>query len=329
MEMIMMFRMKKLCVLSLLLALLLWPELRAQTFPLSSHFLWNPQAEQPAMAGSADGIRLLAGFRYQWTGIEGAPQTAYAGADMKLPLKNSSAGIWMNYDKTGLMSFTQVRLSYAYTQPLNSKSALSAGIHAGLLSIGLDGSRITTPGGSGGNDDDLLPRERSNGIRPEIGLGLNYQHELFYAGLFVQNLAGATSQINGLNGSFRADYGRHMGIQAGAVIPVGQNFSIDPALMLRTDLNNLQLDLATTLTYRKRFSAGLGFRGYNNNSVESLMALARIGITKDLALGYSYDSNLSGLNTVTNGSHEVSIGYLIPRDSPVRKGKIINHPRFL
>jgi type IX secretion system PorP/SprF family membrane protein len=301
----------------------------AQSFPLSSHFLWNPQAEQPALAGSAEGIRLAAGFRYQWVGIEGAPQTAYAGADMKLPIKNSSAGIWLSYDRTGLMSFTQARLSYAYAQPLSDKSTLSIGVHAGIVSIGLDGSRITTPGGQGGNDDDLLPRERSNGFRPEIGFGINYKHEVFYAGVFLQNAAGLTSQINGLNGSFRADYGRYMGLQAGAVIPVGQNFSIDPAVILRADLNNFQLDFATMITYNQRFSAGVGVRGYNNSSLESLLALMRIGLTKDLALRYSFDANLLSLNSVTRGSHEISIGYLIPREAPSRKGKVINHPRFL
>jgi type IX secretion system PorP/SprF family membrane protein len=301
----------------------------AQSFPLSSHFLWNPQAEQSALAGSSDGIRLAAGYRYQWVGIEGAPQTAYVGADMKLPIKNSSAGIWVSYDKTGLLSFTQARLSYAYAQPLSASSTLSIGVHAGIVSIGLDGSRITTPGGQGGNDDDLLPRERNNGFRPEIGFGINYKHKVFYAGVFLQNAAGLSSQINGLNGDFRADYGRYLGLQAGAVMPVGKNFSIDPSIIVRADFNNIQIEVASMLTYIERFSAGIGVRGYNNSSLESLLALMRIGLTKDLALRYSFDANLLSLNSVTSGSHEISIGYLIPKEAPSRKGKVINHPRFL
>lgn len=301
---------------------------KAQNFPLTSHFMWNPQGEQAALVGSEGGIRLVGGYRYQWAGIEGAPQTAYAGADMKLPIKNSSGGIWVAYDKTGLTSFTQARLSYAYTLNVGS-GEISAGVHAGIVSAGLNGAGITTPGGGGGNDDDLLPVDRFNGFRPELGAGIHYRHPVFHAGAFIQNAGAFTTEISGVGGGFRADYGRYVGILGGANIPLAEKWTLDPAFMVRTDFNNWQTDFALTATFNKRFSLGAGARGYNNNSLESLIGLARIGITSDLALAYSFDASLSDLNTVTRGSHEISIRYLIQKEPVVKKGKVMNHPRFL
>jgi type IX secretion system PorP/SprF family membrane protein len=254
--------------------------------------------------------------------------TAYAGADMRLPIKNSSGGIWLNYDGTGAMSFTQVRLSYAYRIPV-AKHFISAGIHAGVVSIGLEGNKLTTPGGQGGNNDDLLPGARSNGLRPEIGAGLVYHHDKFYTGVFINNAAGFSSKVDGTSASFNADYGRYIGFQGGAAIRLSDNISLNPMVLVRTDFINYQIELVALTSLKERFSLGAGFRGYNNNSIESLLALMKIGITKDLALRYSYDVNLLALNTISRGSHEFSIGYIIPKEAPSRKGKIINHPRYL
>lgn len=304
-------------------------KLLAQTFPLSSHYMWNPQVEQPALTGQSDGIRLLGGYRHQWTNIEGAPMTAYAGADMKLPLKNSSAGIFLHYDKTGLMSSTQAKISYSYAQPLTQNSVISIGVHAGILSTGINGSGITTPGGSGGNDDGALPVGRTSGLRPELGLGVAYKNKNLYGGIFAHNILGSTATIQGQNASLTTDFGRHFGMQVGGEIPVANEFTLDPTLLLRTDFINFQVDFSTKVTYKERFSLGLGLRGYNKASFESLITLIGIGVTKDLGIRYSYDINLSPLNLVNKGSHELSIAYLIPKNAPSKKSKMLNHPRFL
>jgi type IX secretion system PorP/SprF family membrane protein len=302
--------------------------LYAQSFPASSHFVWNPQADQPALTGVSDGIRMTGGYRYQWTNIEGAPMTAYAGVDMALPIKNSSGGIWLNHDRTGAMSFTQAKLSYAYKIPLG-KSFISAGLHAGLMSISLDGSKLVTPGGGTGSGDDLLPVDRNNGLRAEIGAGIAYVHPAFYTSVAIHNAPGLTSKISGVNADFRADYGRYITFQGGGNIRLNDNISLKPSVLMRTDLKNYQLELVALASLKERFTLGAGMRGYNNNSLESLLALMSIEITDNLSVRYSYDVNLLALNAVSRGSHEFSLGYTIPKDTPSRRGKTLSHPRFL
>jgi type IX secretion system PorP/SprF family membrane protein len=302
--------------------------LYAQNFPASSHFVWNPQADQPALTGVSDGIRMTGGYRYQWTNIEGAPMTAYAGVDMALPVKNSSGGVWLSHDRTGAMSFTQAKLSYAYRIPVG-KSFISAGVHAGLMSISLDGSKLITPGDGAGGGDDVLPVDRNNGLRAEIGAGIAFVHPAFYTSIAMHNAPGFTSRIGGINADFRADYGRYLTFQGGGNIQLNENIAIKPSVLLRTDLKNYQLEFVALASLKERFTLGAGMRGYNNNSIESLLALMSIGITNNLSVRYSYDVNLLALNAVSRGSHEFSLGYLIPRSAPTRKGKTLSHPRFL
>lgn len=302
--------------------------LNAQNFPTSSHFVWNPQADQPALTGVSDGIRMTGGYRYQWTNIEGSPMTSYAGVDMALPIKNSSGGMWLHHDRTGAMSFTQARLSYAYRINVG-KSFLSAGLHAGLISISLDGSRLVTPGDGVGGVDDVLPLDKNNGLRAEIGAGIAFVHPAFYTSVAIHNAPGFTSKISGVNADFRADYGRYLTFQGGANVQINENISLKPSVLLRTDLKNYQLEFVALASLKERFTLGAGMRGYNNNSIESLLALMSIGITNNLSVRYSYDVNLLALNAVSRGSHEFSIGYIIPKSAPSSKGKTLSHPRFL
>jgi type IX secretion system PorP/SprF family membrane protein len=308
-------------------------QLFAQIYPQSSHYMWNPQFENPALSGSKEGIRTTANFRYQWTGFTGAPITTNVGADMPLPLKNSGGGILLQHDRTGAYSFTALKFSYAYTQNLGSLK-LSAGFNAGLVNAVLDGSKLTTPQGdfSGNNpnlNDDYLSTEKMSSFRPDLGLGIALRNDDFFVGVSVSNLANFSNEIKGTNASFSPDFGRYFTVHGGVKFPLGQKFSIEPNFLLKSDLNNWQTDISVVTTYNNLLSFGLGVRGYNNKSLESLLALVRIRVMKGMNFGYSYDANLGVLNQVSNGSHEISLSYLIPKKWETSRGKVVNHPRFL
>ena len=50
----------------------------AQQLPIRTNWQFNYFQENPAFAGFTDCLELKAGFRQQWAGFDGAPQTAYA-----------------------------------------------------------------------------------------------------------------------------------------------------------------------------------------------------------------------------------------------------------
>jgi|GEM_PF-3021189 len=300
----------------------------AQVYFPSSHFTWHPQIDQPALMGNSEGIRMLGGYRYQWVGIDGAPMTVYAGADMKLPLKNSSGGVHIAHDRAGASTYTSAKLSYAYSVRIGDNK-LNLGVQLGFLNIGLDGTKLVAPTDGISPDDDLINRGKSSAFRPEIGIGAAYIHNKFWVGASVHNLAGFKAKMDGLSTTFNADFGRYLAVQAGSVIPLSSRFSLDPGLLMRTDLVNWQLEAAILATLDKRYSLGVGARGYNNKSIESLLVLSKISISKNFSLMYSYDATLNKIRQVSGGTHEISLGYIIPKTAPSRSAKTINHPRYL
>lgn len=300
-----------------------------QVFFNSTHIpKWHQQVDQPALVGNSEGIRTFGAFRYQWVGIEGAPMTVYAGADMKLPLKNVSGGVFFAHDRVGAATFTSANLSLAYAIPVK-KNFISIGARAGLNSMSLDGSKLVTPSGNIGVEDPILSGEKQSAIRPDIGIGVSYIHSIFHVGAFVNNIADFKSKLNGLTTEFNTDFGRYYGLVGGAQIPVNQKISIDPTILLKMNAIHYQIDVSLAATLQEKYTIGLGARGYNKKSFESLMFITKIKILPKMSVMYSFDLLLNKINTVSHGSHEVSFLYVIPKNFNVKGTKVINHPRYL
>src|SRR5688500_8390835 len=56
----------------------------AQQDPLHSQYMLNPLLINPAYAGLNNNFNGTAGYRVQWTGLEGHPQTMHASAHTSL-----------------------------------------------------------------------------------------------------------------------------------------------------------------------------------------------------------------------------------------------------
>lgn len=304
-------------------------DISAQTFFNSTHIsTWHQQFDQPALSGQSEGIRAFATYRYQWIGIEGAPSTVFAGADMKLPLKNSSGGVFIAHDRVGATAFTSAHMTYAYSIPIK-KNSLNIGAKLGLVNMQLDGSKLIAPSDNIGIEDPLLNSSKSSSIRPELGMGIAFNHPIFHVQLYVNNIADFKSKLDGIDNKFDTYYGRYAGLGAGAKIDINEKISLDPTILLRSDFVNYQFDISLSATLLKKYSFGVGSRGYNKKSFESLFFITNIKLPKDIGLMYSFDLSLNSLQTVSHGSHEISIQYIIPKKYLTNRTKIINHPRYL
>lgn len=306
----------------------------AQTNPVSSHHGSNSVLVNPAMTGSHGGLGFLAGYRYQWTGVPGAPQTAYFSSDIYFDQARSAAGLQVVFDKLGAYTLSGLQLSYAYRQPVG-EWMLALGVNAGISLQGLDGSKLITPdgdysGGTPNHNDDILPTDKSRSVRPELGVGMAWMWEdKLEAGLSLQNLINAATSLDGLSRSADLLWGRTFHVHATGHIPAGDQFSVHPSLSLRTDLNNLQADFSVLGGFRQMIFAGLGYRGYNKNSSGALIPMLAYKPTRNMQIMYSYDADIGTLRGFSSGSHELSLRYVMPVSFQAKSPAIIYHPRFL
>lgn len=286
-----------------------------------SHFMFNGLAFNPAVAGSKESISALALYRTQWVGWEDAPKTQTLS--IHAPLRNikSGVGIHLINDELGQESNLEVSLSYAYKLELGN-GVLSAGLNLGFYQQALDGTKLKPED----QTDGAIPKTKANDIAGDIGLGLYYSTENFYAGISSRHInqpkiaydAGATGK------SFTVV--RHHYLTAGYTYNLSPKFDIKPSVLLKLDkLNNApQPEVNVNVFYNQKMWAGISYR-----HADALLPLVGFNLTDKIRLSYSYDVTLTPIAGYSGGSHEIMLGYDFFLVSKAKTDIIIKTPRFL
>lgn len=263
----------------------------------------------PSTAGSDSAIHVSAFDRMQWVGVDGAPQTFFASADMPFKFRGIRQGVGVNVlsDKAGLFSTTIVSAQYSYSRKL-WQGRLAIGIQAGMVNQDFRGSDIYIPDGDAWEpSDDLLPRSDVAGQSLDLALGAFYEKSFgekeFYVGISATHINEATIDLEEYSYS---EQKRTYYFHVGGNIPVNRTlFILQPSMLYKTTAQANQFDFTLRATYANRFWGGISYR---HNDAVVLMVGAEI---QSLRLGYAYDIGTSALAKASNGSHEILASYLV------------------
>jgi Type IX secretion system membrane protein PorP/SprF len=124
------------------------------------------------------------------------------------------------------------------------------------------------------------------------------------------------------------NYARNLLIMGGYDFQAGKHFSIMPSALIKTDLNQVQVDLSATMRIYDNIMTGIALRGYSARSLDAVILYAGFRV-KSLRVMYSYDINTSYLKGFNTGSHEVSVGIDLKLKKKVRTGYYYHNSRFL
>jgi type IX secretion system PorP/SprF family membrane protein len=246
---------------------------------------------------------------------------------------NSNVGFHVLNDRIGLMRSTYFAVDYAYNLRFK-QSQFSFGLAAGFIQANLRASQIRTPDGNydGGvnHNDDLIPNTDQGGLAPDVSVGIFYQWRNLRIGVSTLQLLNSQVNISDVSGTGAINYSRTFVSYVDYEFNFGTKFSLRPAVAMKTDFKQIQMDYQAIFGYNDRFFAGLGYRGYNNPSNDAVMVLIGFKVIRNLQVNYSYDATTSELNGFSNGSHELSAHFRLKiTDKTVDRGKIIYNPRFL
>ncbi|MDE6497582.1 MAG: PorP/SprF family type IX secretion system membrane protein [Muribaculaceae bacterium] len=295
----------------------------AQTDPLLSQHFAVPSLYNPAAAGSTELLRLRAGGRLQWVGVEHAPTTFLGTADMPLTLlgKRFGVGATVMHDSEGLYTGLRAGVQAAYKIKIFG-GTLSAGVQLGLFDEGFKGSEVILPDDDDFHQgaDDGIPTNDVHGTAFDFGAGIYYSHKYFNAGISCTHLGapvitleastGGSSSAGrageGMTGSkvfeFRAR--RTLYFQGEGNIPVKNTlFDILPSVIVASDFTFTSAVINARARYRKFLSIGVGYR-WNDAVTVTLGAEFR-----NFFVGYSFDYSTSAIAKASSGSHELFLGY--------------------
>jgi len=310
----------------------------AQQRPHYTQYILNNYIINPAVAGIENYVDVKISHRHQWVGLDGAPVTTYL--TLHAPLHKSDyeretpttvhasnenprgRAYWQEYtkaephhgigftmlnDRTGPLNRFAAYGTYAYHIGIYERTSLSAGISAGVQNWSLNASKLDF-GAANPIDPSVAGTGYLNRLRPDVNAGLWMYSANYFVGVAAQNII--PSKLKYAEDTVRLSDGKiipHMFLQAGYRMFLSDDFSFLPSVLVKY-INPLPIgvDVNAKVQYRDLLWVGASYRlddGYS--------AMLGVNINSTINLGYAHDFTTSRLNTVSRGTHEVVIGFLL------------------
>ena len=293
--------------------------LLAQQLPVRTTSIINPFQDYPAAAGTLGCMDLHMGFRNQWSGIEGAPQTAFANLHGQMEGQGDDFhgfGVRVESDDAGAWGYNAVNFSYAYNLRLSSGARLAAGLSAGFFQHRLDLSELIMPEFQVTNDPAIYGGNQF--IVPTIDASLWYYDRTKFAGLTIQNVTQPSMEKISQFGKLR----RHAVFLAGTQVELDGKWMFTPSAQARLGSGvPPSAEILGMMRYDEVVGVGLGYR-----SQSALIVAAQAKVMDYLTIGYAYEFNVSALSGAAPSTHEIVIG--INSCSVRQKGRAIPCPAY-
>ena len=275
-------------------------QMQAQQDPQYTQYMYNMNVVNPAYAGSYEGLAVGLLYRSQWVGLEGAPKTGTLSVHSPIG-KQVGLGVSLINDEIGPVRETNAYADFSYTLPMGADNKLAFGIKAGATfhRIGISETDIDVL-----DSGDPFFAQNINEVTPNIGAGIYlYKPNRYYVSVSMPNILDAVHLD--ANGRKIGSETQHLFAAAGYVFNLSDNFKLKPHGLLKTAFEApLSFDVNANLFMYDIVEVGVGYR-----LDDSFSGMVNFMITKNLRVGYAYDSINSELDYATTSSHEVFINF--------------------
>lgn len=301
----------------------------AQGDVMLTHYWAVPTYYNPAAVGEIELLRIRGGSRLQWIGIDRAPRTFLATADMPLKIagKKLGVGLVVQQESQGLYRNITANLQLGYKVKL-LKGELTIAMQGGILNEQFKGSEVYIPDDDDYHqpDDEAIPNYDVTGDAFDLGIGAYYRRGGSWVGLALLHANNPTvtfssdshsGGIGGIGGGLDGEGVKNFEFTASRTLyfTIGSNIKVKntlleviPSLLVRTDFSVTSYELTGRVRYKNMFSAGLGYR--YKDAISMMLGVEFKGVF----LGYSYDYNINDIAKVSSGSHEIFAGYNLKLD---------------
>lgn len=284
-----------------------------------SLYMFNGLYLNPAYAGSHEVVDLMAIYRHQWAGIDGAPQTGNLSVHGALRRNQYGLGLTVFGDHIGLTTSISATGSFAYRIKVR-KTKICLGVQAGATYYRQDNNSAIPGELQAQGYYDLTYSVNRTLVIPNVGAGIYIYGKRYYVGFSVPHILPASLnkklELNASNAI--AHQYNHYILTAGVVIgketsPVKFRPSFVAKYVKGLDRNIPDFDVSAALLFADRFWLGGTYRiasGLDNKKGTAVVAFFECKITHGLRIGYGFDYSLSKLNNFAKyGSHDIMLGY--------------------
>ncbi len=273
-----------------------------------TQYMYNPVAINPAYAGNRGMLSAIALHRSQWVGLDGAPETQSISVHSPIGFGRFGVGLSIVNDKIGPASETYFNGDISYTVQTSAEGRLSFGLKLGAHILDVNFNDLTLPSFG---IDPAFQNPIDNRLTPNVGTGVYYNTDKFFAGISAPNLLrnehfDSSNNSNGTN-SFVAAERIHYYFMTGYVFDVNPMLQFKPSTMIKAVSGApLQVDLTANFLINEKLTLGAAYR--LDAAVSGLIGYQ---VSDQINIGFAYDRETTELgNTQFNdGSFEVFLRF--------------------
>ncbi|GGG57289.1 membrane protein [Croceivirga lutea] len=267
-----------------------------------TQYMYNTVSVNPAYAGSRGHLSVAALYRAQWLGLDGAPETQTFNLHSPLGYNGLGGGISVVNDVIGPTAETYIDFDISYTIQLDFDKQLSFGLKPSAHLLNIDFNKLNQ---FQSGQDDLLQQNIDNKFSPNVGAGVYYHTDKFYAGLSVPRILETTHFESSSLSTAKEEMNWYF--ISGYVWDLNPDLKFKPAVLSKMVRGApLQLDLSANFMYSERFVGGVAYRWD-----AAVSAMAGFHVNEQLMIAMAYDREITELGSTAfnNGSFELILRY--------------------
>ena len=270
--------MKNRKIILALLGLLLWiTDSYAQQDAQYTQYMYNMNVINPAYAGSRGTLSLGLLARSQWTNVNGGPKTMTFDAHAPVG-KKVGMGLSVIADEIGPAKEQNIYADFSYTLTTSQEGRLAFGLKAGVTLLNVNLLDVVLPQTATG--DDPLFDENINDAFPNVGAGVYYYNDKWYAGFSVPNLL-KSEHLDKENINTKASEEIHYFLTTGYVFDLSSTLKFKPSILVKGVTGApVSFDVNANFLMYDRFEVGASYRWQ-----DAVSMLFNFGVTRFRARG--------------------------------------------
>lgn len=279
---------------------------KAQQDPQYTQYMYNTEVVNPAYAGNREALSFGLLYRTQWVNFgEGAPNTGTFTVNSPVG-NNMGLGLSVVNDRIGPAIETNFNIDYSYSINTSETGKVSFGLKAGFDILDVDFSKLNIYDPS---DPYFQDNNIDNKLQPQIGAGIYYNTEKFYAGLSVPNFLTTKhfdkSSIANTTVETTAAERMHYFLIAGYVFDISDNLKFKPATLIKMVSGSpLQADISANFLLYDKVTLGAAYRWS-----AAMSGLVGFQATDNIFIGFAYDYQTTDIEAYSDGSYEVMLRF--------------------
>jgi type IX secretion system PorP/SprF family membrane protein len=277
---------------------------RAQIGSTMLQYSGNQMVYNPSYAGLYDFMEINLSARKHWTGLPGSPSLISLNGHAPLKRQQHAVGFVVQREQWSEFTENSAYANYAHKLYFD-ESFLSFGLQAGFLNHVTDWSMIEfVP-----NWNDPVMREgRVSNTTFDVNVGAYFQAGVSYVGLSARHLTNPVFDISKDTAEWREQIHSQYFLVVGHYFDLNDDWGLQTELVVRhISTIPLMANLALLAKYRTGHYVGIQWLPVQ----QSVSFTAKIPLTRQFEIDYTYDAYYSRIRPYQRGSHEISLTFFV------------------